>query len=144
MRGVKLGPVIMTSRITRLVNIALLIAVIFAFGDLVYRWNRFRLRTVYGSVPIECGDLLDEDAHYLALICQAVIKDKGSLPSNPGEAAAVIAENASRLGFTWPMIFRLTLLERFVHAPENPFRFWFCLTGSPSLLVPCMDTILLA
>ncbi|HST31569.1 MAG TPA: hypothetical protein VLK27_12115, partial [Chthoniobacterales bacterium] len=63
----------MTKQILRVVNATLLLAVIIALGDLIYRWYRFVPRTIYGSVPIECGEMLDGDAYYLALICQAVI-----------------------------------------------------------------------
>jgi hypothetical protein len=111
----------MPSRAIIILNVILLMIVIAAVGDLIYRWNQLRPRTVYGVFPVECGDILDSDAHDLALICQAVINEKGSLPHDPIEAARVIADNASKLGFTWPNDFQINSAGQICDCTGKPF-----------------------
>jgi hypothetical protein len=103
-------------------NIILLIVAVLATGQLLYRWGKLLPRTIYGVAPVECGDVLDTDAHYLALICQAVINNKGPLPEDSAEAARVIAENASQLGFTWPNNFRINAAGQICDCAGKPFR----------------------
>jgi hypothetical protein len=112
----------MTKQILRVVNAILLLAVIISLGDLIYRWYRFVPRTVYGVFPIECGEALDSDAYYLALICQAVINEKGSLPRDSAEAGRIIADNAARLGFTWPNNFKVNKPGEICTCAGEPFQ----------------------
>jgi hypothetical protein len=112
----------MATRLLRIVNVILLIATVLMISELTYKWNKLRPRTVYGIFPVECADDLDSDAHYLALICQAIIKEKGSLPHDPAEAAHVIAENATKLGFTWPNNFRINAAGQICDCKGKPFQ----------------------
>ena len=112
----------MVKRVLHLVNVVLLITVVLMAGELLYRWNQLRPRTVYGVVPLDCGDVLDSDAHYLALICAAVIKQEGSLPHDSREASRMIADNAAKLGFTWPGNFQINSAGQICDCVGRPFQ----------------------
>lgn len=102
-------------------NIALLAVSVLAIGHFIYRWNEIHPRTVIEDSAPDCSEALDSDAHYLALICQAVIDVKGQLPKDPIEVSHVIADNAANLGFTWPNNFKTTPTGQICDCAGNPF-----------------------
>src|SRR4051812_13567238 len=112
----------MANRFLRIFNTILLVATVLAAVELIYKWYKLQPRTVYGVFPVQCPDALDFDAHYLALICQAVIKEKGSLPKDSAQVARVIAENASRLEFTWPNNFKINAAGQICDCTGQPFQ----------------------
>ena len=91
----------MVNRLACQINIALIALSLCTAGYFAFHWNQLRPRVVETGGP-NCRETLDDDAYYLALICQALINEKGSLPADPAQLGRAIADNASRLGFTWP------------------------------------------
>jgi|SRR5437899_24732 len=111
----------MGNRTIRAINVLLLLAVIGTTAVSIYRWNQLRPRIVIGVFGPECSETLDSDAHYLAIICQAVIESTGSLPQDRADATHVIAENAAKLGFTWPNNFLINKAGQVTDCVGNPF-----------------------
>jgi hypothetical protein len=112
----------MAKPLLRILNTMLLIVAVPMIGEVAYKWNKLRPRTVYGVVPVDCGDVLDSDAQYLALVCAAVINQEGSLPQDPREESRMIADNASKLGFTWPGNFQLNSAGQICDCAGKPFQ----------------------
>jgi len=105
----------------RALNVALVVLCVVSTGHLIYRWDQVRPRVVFSDSGPECTEALDSDAHYLALLCQAVIESTGSLPEDRMEIARVIAQNASTLGFTWPNNFSINKAGQISDCAGNPF-----------------------
>jgi hypothetical protein len=97
----------MRNRTLKLTNYGLLIGMLGLVAHAIHTWRAYA-PTLLVNPPIQCGDVPDSDADYLARIIQAVIKAKGPLPSgDPIGATHVISENASALGFTWPSDYKI-------------------------------------
>jgi hypothetical protein len=88
---------------------------------IAYRWHQSSSRVVTNPAP-ECGNIVDLEAHSLALIYQAVIKQIGPLPENTAQAAKVIAANAETLGFAWPDDFRINSKGEICDCAGEPFQ----------------------
>src|SRR5438105_2726192 len=104
------------------VNVALLATSACAAGYLINQWDQLRPYTMEVDQPPDCGKAIDDDAYYLALICQGVINAKGSLPRDPVEAARFVAENASKLRFTWPNNFKINAAGEICDCTGQPFK----------------------
>jgi hypothetical protein len=111
----------MTKGLLRLINTVLLIVCVLSVGHLVWRWNELRPRIVKHA-PLECADLIADDAWNLAQICRAVINAKGPLPADPVEAGRAISGNASKLGFTWPNDFKINAAGEICDCAGQPFQ----------------------
>jgi hypothetical protein len=111
----------MRLRLLRPANIALFVICVLAIGHVIYLWDQLRPRVVMLS-GVECGDFLEEQAHYLALICQAVINAKGPLPADPAEAGRIIADNAAKLRFSWPSEYKIGMDGEICDCAGNPFQ----------------------
>jgi hypothetical protein len=112
----------MANSLLRWINSALLVLSVLAAIHLIYWWDTHRFRLVQGVFAPDCGEVLDSDAHYLALICQGVIDAKGPLPADLGQAGHVIADNAAKLGFTWPNNFKVNAAGEICDCAGTPFK----------------------
>lgn len=111
----------MLGGLLRWVNVALTAVFICVVTHFVFRWNELRPRVVDSGAP-NCRETLDDDAYYLALICKALIDEKGSLPQDSVQLGRAISENASRLGFTWPNNFKINSSSEICDCNGQPFK----------------------
>jgi hypothetical protein len=111
----------MRHRLLPPVNIALFVICGLAIGHVIYRWDQLRPRVVF-SAPIECGDVPDFDADYFTTVCQAVINALGPLPADPAQAGRVIADNAEKLGLTWPNNFKVNTAGEICNCAGEPYQ----------------------
>jgi len=111
----------MVSRFACQINIALIALCLCTVGYFAFRWNQLRPRVVETGRP-NCRETLDDDAYYLALICKELINDKVSLPQDPALLGRAIADNASRLGFTWPNNFKINSVGEICDCTGQQFK----------------------
>src|SRR5712671_3564346 len=107
--------------LARPINIALLAVCMCIAGYFVFDWNQVRPRVGDSGAP-NCRETLDDDAYYLARICQALIDETGSLPQDPTQLARAVADNASKLGFTWPNNFKMNSAREICDCTGQPFK----------------------
>jgi hypothetical protein len=86
--------------------------------------------TIVVNPPIECGpDYIVEElavsgsqAHYVAIICQAVIESMGSLPVTPRDKTQAIITQSKKWGQEWPGDYKINSADELCDCYGKPFQ----------------------